>query len=92
MLLHAIIDNITIAYTLINTRYVTYRIVLGRFIEQHNLKFTTFRRKAIISIASNLTYITEIVKMCLNINNYVKTMFTYILEEEKEYNLILRRL
>lgn len=30
--------------------------------------------------------------MRLNINNYIKTMFAYILEGEKEYNLILRRL
>lgn len=30
--------------------------------------------------------------MYLNINNYVKIIFAYILEGEKEYNLILRRL
>jgi hypothetical protein len=92
MLLHAILDNIAVAYILINTRCLTYRIILERFIEQHNLKRTTFRRKAIISVASNLIYIIEIVKICLDINNYVKTIFAYILKREKEYDLILRRL
>ena len=62
MLIHVIIDNIVVAYTLINIGYLTYRIILLKFIKKSNLKYKRVTLQQIIGVAGKESYINKAIR------------------------------
>ena len=85
-------DKITIVSTLINTSYLTYSIILSKFVRQYNLKHIVIKQRLIIRIYGTSTQIYIVIQIRLNIKGYEEEIQVYKLDRDNEYNLILGRL
>jgi hypothetical protein len=74
LLTHAIIDNIAVAYILIDTSYLTYSIISSKFVKKSNLEHTKVTLQQIIGVAGKESYIKEAAKLQINVDRHVKTM------------------
>jgi hypothetical protein len=63
LLTHVIIDNVAVAYTLINTSYLTYSIILLKFVKKSNLERTKVILRRIIGVVGKESYIKEAAKL-----------------------------
>ena len=69
-----IVGGIAVASTLINTRYLTYGIVLSKFVKKYNLKRTQAPRKLVIRVSGRTAWMTAVVKMDIDIDGHMETM------------------
>ena len=89
--LHALVDDVAVAHTLIDTGCLTYGIISSRFVTRNNLQRTPIQGRKIVGVAGKTTQMTDAVKMRIDIEGHEESMWAYVLDGEREYDLILGR-
>ena len=88
---HALVNYYTYTSALIDSGSLSYCLVSRSFVRRARLERISVPARAIVGVNDHVSYVREVVKFTLDLDGFSETLFAYVMPNDIEEDLILRR-